>query len=156
MSLDDDIALLTRVPTLSLLGDDVLRILAIGAENRYVHDGDELFHEGDAADGAFLVQEGSFRLTSDHVGGVEPINVGPGTLLGDVALVVETVWPVSAVASEPSAVMRIPRKLFLKTLEGYPDAALRLRQLISVRAEQALRDIGGVKPFLAGSGGEPH
>jgi CRP-like cAMP-binding protein len=155
MSLDDDIALLTRVPTFALLGSDVLRILAIGAENRYVHDGDELFREGDTADGAYLVQEGSFRLVSDHVGGVEPINVGPGALLGDLALVVETVWPASAVASEPSAVMRIPRKLFLKTLEGYPDAAQRLRELISARAQQAMRDIGSVKPFLDQKS-EPH
>jgi CRP-like cAMP-binding protein len=155
MSLDDDISLLTRVPTLALLGGDVLRILAIGAENRYVHDGDELFRQGDTADGAYLVQEGSFRLVSDNVGGVEPVNVGPGALLGDLALVVETTWPNSAVASEPSSVMRIPRKLFLKTLEGYPDAAQRLRELISVRADQAMRDISNVGPLLKDRS-EPH
>lgn len=152
MSLDEDITLLTRVPTLALLGGDVLRILAIGAENRYVHDGDELFHQGDTADGAYLVQEGSFRLVSDSVGGVEPINVGPGSLLGDLALVVETVWPSSAVASQPSSVLRIPRKLFLKTLEGYPDAAQRLRELISVRADHAMRDISTVRPLLDDGG----
>lgn len=155
MSLDDDIHLLTRVPTLALLGGEVLRILAIGSESRYVHDGDELFRKGDTADGAFLVQEGSFRLLSDHVGGVEPINVGPGSLLGDLALVVETTWPASAVASEPSSVMRIPRKLFLKTLEGYPEAALRLRELISVRADQTMRDISGVRPLLDDIGSKP-
>ncbi|HKA71130.1 MAG TPA: cyclic nucleotide-binding protein, partial [Xanthobacteraceae bacterium] len=37
MSIDDDIAFLERVGTLSLLGHEALRIVAIGAENRYVH-----------------------------------------------------------------------------------------------------------------------
>jgi CRP-like cAMP-binding protein len=150
MSLEDDIALLARVPTLALLGREVLRILAIGAESRYVHDGDELFHEGDAADAAYLVQEGSFRIVSEHAGGVEPVSAKPGSLLGDLVLVVETVWPASAVAAEPSAVMRIPRKLFLKTLEGYPDAASRLRDVIAARCEQTMREVRAMRPVLDG------
>ena len=32
MSIDDDVALLERVPTLRLLGDTALRVLAIGSE----------------------------------------------------------------------------------------------------------------------------
>ena len=43
MSIEDDIAFLERVPTLALLGRDALRILAIGAESRYLHDGNVLF-----------------------------------------------------------------------------------------------------------------
>ena len=49
--------------------------------------------------------------------------VGRGTLLGELALLTETVRPVTATANEPSTVLRIPRTLFLKMLEGYPDAA---------------------------------
>jgi hypothetical protein len=34
MGIEDDIAVLERVPTFSVLGRDALRILAFGAENR--------------------------------------------------------------------------------------------------------------------------
>ena len=34
MSIDDDVALLERVPTLRLLGDASLRMVAIGSEQR--------------------------------------------------------------------------------------------------------------------------
>ena len=37
MTIEDDIAFFERVPTLSLLGRAALRILAIGAESRFVH-----------------------------------------------------------------------------------------------------------------------
>ena len=64
MTIEDDIAFLERVPALALLGRDALRILAIGSESRYVHEGNTLFGEGEDADGAYVVQEGSFDLVS--------------------------------------------------------------------------------------------
>ena len=64
MAIDDDITFLERVPTLSLLGRQALRILAIGAESRYVHSGELLFRRGEEADGAYVIQEGRFTLSS--------------------------------------------------------------------------------------------
>jgi CRP-like cAMP-binding protein len=152
MTIDDDIAFLERVPTLSLLGRDALRILAIGAESRYVHDGDALFREGEVADAGYVIQEGSFRLASGRARtGVDPVTVGPGALLGELALLTETVRPATATANEPSSVIRIPRKLFLKMLEGYPDAANRLREIITLRAQEAMREIDSVRPVFDGA-----
>jgi CRP-like cAMP-binding protein len=153
MSLEDDISFFERVPTLALLGREPLRILAIGAENRYVHEGDVLFREGETADAGYVVQEGSFTLASQRsASGAQAVVVGPGTLLSELALLTETVRLATATATEPSAVVRIPRKLFLKMLEGYPDAARRLREVIAMRAEQAMRDIDTVRPIF----GEAH
>jgi CRP-like cAMP-binding protein len=149
MSIEDDIAFLGRVPTLALVGREALRILAIGAENRYVHDGDILFREGEAADSGYVVQEGAFRLTSRHISpGLEPVTVGPGTLLGELALLTGTVRPATATAIEPSSVIRIPRTLFMKMLESFPDAARRLRKMIAERSDQAMEDIRSVRPVL--------
>jgi len=146
MSIEDDIAFLERVGMLSLLGHDALRIVAIGAESRYVHDGDILFRQGDVADAGYVVQEGSILLESrdPHVLSA-PITVRPGALLAELALLTETVHQATAMAIEPSAVVRIPRKLFLRVLEGYPDAASRLRAKIAVRATEAMSDIVSVR-----------
>ena len=59
---------------------------------------------------------------------------GPGTLLGELALIAETKRPATAIAVEPSTVIRISRSLFLKMLEGYPEAANILRDQIAARA----------------------
>ena len=47
MSIEDDVALLERVPTLRLLGDTALRMLAIGSEQRDFERGETLFNAGD-------------------------------------------------------------------------------------------------------------
>ena len=149
MTIEDDIAFFQRVPTLSMLERDALRILAIGAESLYVHGGAVLFHTGEAADCAFVVQEGSFNLTAKSAS-EEPTVVGPGTLIGELALFSETRRPATATATEPSTVMRIPRNLFLKMLEGYPDAAVRMREALVARANETAREFAKVRAGLAG------
>ena len=151
MSLEDDIAFLESVPTLALLGREALRIIAIGAENRYVHSGNVLFAEGEPADAGYVVQEGSFELATQTT--LTPATVGPGTLLGETALVAESIRPVTATALEPSTVIRIPRTLFMRMLEGYPDAAWRLRDAMAARLQNSLRDIAGVRAVLDTGGG---
>jgi len=147
MTIEDDIAFLERVPMLALLGRQALRILAIGAESRYVHRGEALFTAGEPADCGFVVQEGSFRLTTAARPDDDRV-VGAGTLLGELALIAETLRPVTAIAAEPSTVIRISRSLFLKMLEGFPDAARRLRDTISVRSDQMSREMESVREWL--------
>ena len=151
MSIEDDIAFFERVPTLRLLGRPALRILAIGAESRYIHDGEVLFNAGDATDCGYVVQEGSIGLWAGNPDTSEEVVVGPGTLLGELALMAETSRPATAIAREPSTVIRISRSLFLKMLEGYPDAAVQLRDLIAARAEQSIREMRNVRAMLDAS-----
>jgi CRP-like cAMP-binding protein len=138
MSIDDDVALLERVPTLRLLGRESLRMLAIGSEQRDVPRGDPLFNQGDDADSGFVVQRGSFRVDDDS--GAEMI-VGPGTLLGELALVHAMRRPSSATALEYSTVIRITRSLFQRVLESDPAAARRLRDEFVTRTSQIASDI---------------
>ena len=124
MTIEDDIAFFERVPTLNMLGRAAL-----------AHSRDRRREPLRAfaarccsapampADSGFVVQEGAFSLTAQQAEGGDSVVVGRGTLLGELALLTETVRPVTATAKEPSTVLRIPRTLFLKMLEGYPDAA---------------------------------
>jgi len=154
MSIEDDIAFLERVPTLAVLGRSALRILAIGADNRYVHTGEVLFSAGDAADAAFVVQQGSFGLKARGSDQEEASVAGPGALLGEFALLTETTRTATATAREPSNLLRIPRGLFLKMLEGFPDAAFQLRNHMAARAERTAREMAAVRPLLTREPGE--
>jgi CRP-like cAMP-binding protein len=146
MAIDDDISFYERVPTLGLLGRQALRFRACGAESRYVHGGDVLFNAGEEADGAYVIQEGSFLLAVSEDD--EGVTVGPYTLLGELALLTETTRPVTATALEPSTVLRIPRSLFFKMLEGFPEAARKLRDVLAARTDQSTREIHNVRASL--------
>jgi CRP-like cAMP-binding protein len=148
MALEDDIAILEQVPTLALLGKPALRILAIGAESRHVPNGAVLFYAGDLADGGYVVQEGSFLLEPDSRSKGEETTAGAGALLGELALLTDTVCTATATALEPSIVIRIPRSLFLKMLEGYPAAAKKMRDAMAQRVDQWGHELASVKARL--------
>jgi CRP-like cAMP-binding protein len=149
MTIEDDIAFFERIPSLALLGRPALRILAMGAESRSLRSGEILFRAGDKADGGFIVQQGSLGLTLDASGdrGQETI-VGPATMLGEISLLIESVRPMTATAIDPTSVVRISRSLFLKMLEGFPDAARRLRDYVGARSEQAMSELTDVRGAL--------
>lgn len=148
MSIDDDIALLRSVPMLALLGREPLRILAIGAENRYVHESEVLFRAGDLADAGYVVQEGTFAVSHPGQADAEPAIVTAPTLLGELALIAEGRRSMTVTALEPSSVIRIPRPLFLKILEGYPELAHRLRDAIAQRAQRMMAELALVRRKL--------
>jgi len=137
MSIEDDVALLERVPTLRLLGDTALRMLAIGSEQRDFDRGDQLFNAGDDADAGYIVRRGAFRVED---GGAE-IVAGPGALIGELAMIVAMRRPSSAIALERSSVIRVARSLFQRVLESDPAAARRLRDEMATRSSQLASDI---------------
>jgi CRP-like cAMP-binding protein len=147
MTIEDEIGLLERVPTLRRLGGGALRSLAIAAESLALQAGDVLFSAGDTADAAFVVQEGSLSLKPDGPGQGEVV-AGPGTLLGETALLAPTKRPATAIAREPARVLRISRGTFLKILDSYPEAAQRLRDLLASRADHWAHEMDNIRAAL--------
>jgi CRP-like cAMP-binding protein len=150
MSIEDDVILFERVPTLRLLGHEALRNLAFGTEPREVPRNDPLFRAGDNADAGFVVQSGSFRISADD-GGHHEVIAGPGTLIGELALLVPMQRPSTAIALEYSTAIRISRSLFQRVLEGHPEAARRLRDELASRTSQAASDLLLVGGKLSGA-----
>jgi CRP-like cAMP-binding protein len=147
MTIEDDIALLERVPTFALLGRDALRVLAIGAESRTLQEGEVLFHEGEPADCGYVVEEG--MLTARGRGrDAKPVALSRGTLIGEFALLAHARRRATVAATAPCSVMRIPRALFLKMQQGYPEMAARLRQSIAGRSERMVAELGAVRDAL--------
>jgi CRP-like cAMP-binding protein len=148
MALDDDIAFFEQVPTLAALGKQALRILAIGAETKQLPSGAVLFYAGELADAGYVVQEGLLLLEPNSPLEGRQFSAGPGTLVGEMALLTDTVCRATAIAKGPTVVVRISRSLFRKMLEGYPAAARQLRDMVAERVDGWTRDLGAVKTAL--------
>ena len=97
MSIEDDVALLERVPTLRLLGTPALRMLAIGSEQRD-------FARGECCSMPAMMPMPALSFSAARSGsttatGAEII-AGPGALIGELALVVAMQRPSTAIALE--------------------------------------------------------
>jgi CRP-like cAMP-binding protein len=147
MSIDDDVALLERVPTLRLLGRDALRVIAIGSEQQDFSRGSVLFREDEQADCGYVVQSGAFRISVDD-GSDHEVMAERGTLIGELSLLVSMPRRSTAVAAEYSSVIRITRSLFQRVLDSDPDAAVRLRNDMAERVNELATDFASVRTKL--------
>ncbi len=154
MALEQDIAFFSRIPTFQILGPEALRIIAISAEPIHLQTGELLFEEGEPADGGYVVQAGAVVLNSSRdKARSDSVVAMPGTLIGETALIVDTIRPATATAAQPSTLLRIARGVFLRMLEGEPGAAQALRSVIASRLDQALSELDLVAPSFENAGG---
>ena len=91
----------------------------------------ELYKEGAEADSAYVVAKGRIVLYRERDGKRAVVDhAGPGTMLGELALIAETSRLTSARAEVDTDLIRLNRKLFRRILEAYPELALMLHDRV--------------------------
>ncbi len=142
MAFEREIELLGSVPFLKGIATEAIKLLAFSAEVRDLEDGAFLFSKGEEAEGGFIVMSGRVDLVDDsRVPVVIKDRVGAGALLGELALIIETHRPVTAIAVGRTRVMVIRRTLFNRMLVEYPEFGRVLHLRISERLGQLAPDL---------------
>lgn len=144
MALEDDIRTLGETPLLDTLGRDALRLIAFSADRVRLRKGDVLFREGDRAGSSYVVVSGALELTR----GQKSRRIGPASLVGEIALIADTVRPATATASEPTELLRIVRSLFSRLFDEYPDIAVKLHARIAERLAADVQDLKSIEAVL--------
>jgi CRP-like cAMP-binding protein len=134
MALDRDLELLSGVTFFEGIAPEALKLIAFSADPRDFADKERVFSAGDHAEGGFVVIDGRIDLVDERRAPAKVLErLGPGSLIGEIALVVDTRRPTAAVSVGPTRVLSIRRALFRRMLEGYPDIAALLRDRIAER-----------------------
>jgi CRP-like cAMP-binding protein len=131
VALEDDIRRLSRISIFAAMETDALRLIAFGAETRILRAGDILFRRGDKSDAGFILLRGSISLQEHDDGSMPAQIVEPDSLIGEVALLVETERPATAIARGASTVLKISRALFHRVLREYPQSAVRVKAVMA-------------------------
>ncbi len=129
MSLDSDIRVLSRVKLFEGFESEQLRLLAFGADAQTVEEGETLFLKGQDSDGGYVVIDGRIAMISGPKKDIVK-QYGPGSLLGEMALITETEYGATAQAQRRSQVLKISRALFRRMLGEYPHLAQILQKRI--------------------------
>ncbi len=149
MALDDDIRLLSSVDLFREIPEDQLRLLAFGTEHRLIPGGHPLFAEGDEADGGYVVADGQIDIVAIRQGREIVLeSCQAGSLIGEMSLFTPNRRVAAAMARHNSEVLFVPRPLFRRMLEAYPDTAIALHDRIGRSVRRMIGQISQVKQRL--------
>ncbi len=109
---------------------DLLTLVGFGEEVQVVKAGEILFTKGERGDRMYLVKSGQIDVKVE-----ERLleTIGPGELLGEMALIDQSHRSATAVASVESEVIGINEGRFLRLIEKQPGFALELLRIVCSR-----------------------
>jgi len=110
-SFTDDVQVLDDVPMLRGLSAETLKLIAFTCDRLTFNDGETLFRQGDSADEAFIIIDGSAEMIITDGQEERVIDTqGPGTLIGDVALLSNTSRIATMRSAGDLSVLRLSRE----------------------------------------------
>lgn len=147
----DRVGLLKTVPLFSSLTEQALQKLADRCLIRSVPSGYLLFAEGDQSKGLYIVEHGRARIyTTSREGREQILHIQDrGGMLGEVSILDGDNYAASAVTTEPTCLLFLPRAAFEEYYRSSPEIAhaiikslgRRLRALIEVTDTLAFHDV---------------
>ena len=148
MGLDNDIAFFEQVPMFAALDREALRILAIGAETKQLQHGAVLFYAGELADGGYLVQQGSLQLEPGMHGEGKAIIAGPGTLIGELALLTDTVCQATAITEADQCAGADDDLVAFRQGAGLQEQRTFLQEIAAIGELAGIEQHGAVRQLL--------
>jgi CRP-like cAMP-binding protein len=146
---DPKIELLGNLPILKGLSKEQLVSILNMATKAFFEPGDKLLTKDEAGETAFLIMTGTARCLhfpgSPATGG----NIGPGTLVGELAILVDTIHPFTVEAKERVRAMGIHRAALRRLMERDPEIARTISDNLLVRLQALASELRRVDILLA-------
>jgi CRP/FNR family cyclic AMP-dependent transcriptional regulator len=130
--------LLANVPLLQGLAPEELDALIPAARTVSLKNREELFHKGDEGAQVYVLISGKLKaLTTSNEGDDVVFSIlGPGEVLGEIALLGGTPRTATVTAIDTSKLLIIDRRDFLAFLRNHPDVAIKLLDVLAQRLKR--------------------
>jgi CRP-like cAMP-binding protein len=137
MTLDTEVQSLRKVPMFKDIDPSRLKLIAFTSERLHFRAGQRFFRQGDAADAAYVILDGSADVVVDNDGDeVKVAELGRNALVGEMAVLSDTPRSATVVASEPVSALRIDKSVFLELLTQFPQMSIAVMRELAVRLER--------------------
>jgi CRP-like cAMP-binding protein len=136
MSIIEEVESLRRIPLFANMDPSKLKLLAFASERVTFEPSQELFHQGDAADAAYILLDGDANVTVDTPQG--PLTVatmGKNDFVGEIGVLCDIPRTATVVATSRLVTLKISKDLFLRMIADFPALALPVIRELAHRLE---------------------
>lgn len=137
MSLNEEVELLRRIPLFAKIEPSKLKLLAFASERLTFTPGQELFHQGDIGDAAYIVIDGEADILVDGPSGeIQVAKLGKNELIGEIAILIDVPRTATVRAAVEMTTLAISKDLFFRMVTEFPEMAVEIMRELAHRLEQ--------------------
>ena len=143
MQLDTDISILQKLPLFSGMDRENISMIAFSSERLLFHPGEQLATDGQLGHAAYVILSGSAQIIEGEGDKRRIHMISPGTIVGELAMLVEYTFTQTVTAMEEVEVLELPRELVHLMMRQFPGIgehfSMRIHSRLSVMAENLRR-----------------
>ncbi len=137
MSINDDVELLRRIPMFAKVEAAKLKLLAFTSERVTYDAGQELFHQGDMADAAYIIVDGDVEVLVDTPRGPLAVaTLGRNEFVGDIGVLCDIPRTATVKAATRVTTLKISKDLFFRMVTDFPAMGVEVMRVRAHRLEQ--------------------
>jgi CRP/FNR family transcriptional regulator, cyclic AMP receptor protein len=142
MSLNDDVQALKTIPLFAKVDHTKLKLLAFTSERLTYMAADELFHQGDVADAAYIVMEGEAEVLVDTPeGAVRVAKIGRNDIVGEIAILCNVPRTATVRAATDLVTLRISKDGFFHLVTQFPEVGIEIMAELASRLHQTTQQL---------------
>jgi CRP-like cAMP-binding protein len=149
MLLKDEVDLLRKVPLFANLDPAKLKLLAFTSTRASFKPGQELFHQGDEGDAAYLILSGEAVVIADTPSGEVPVaTVGQNAIIGEIAILCEVPRTATVRAASRLETLKIEKEHFLRLIREFPDMSVEIMRELGQRLTRTTAELSQARSAL--------
>lgn len=143
MSLNQEVDLLRNIPLFSKIDPARLKLLAFASERLTFAPDQELFHQGDHGDAAYIVIDGAVDILVDGPSGnmIKVASLGKNELIGEIAILVDIPRTATARAAKEVTTLVVSKELFFRLVIEFPEIGVEIMRELAQRLEKTTNDL---------------
>lgn len=149
MSIEQDVATLRKIPLFAGIDKIKLKLLAFTSQRLTYAAGQELFHQGDDGDAAYVIIEGEGEVLVDTDDGpVRLAVVAKNSIVGEIAILCDVPRTATIRASTSLLTLRIEKKQFVELITKFPELAIEIMRVLGDRLTASNQELTRVRAAL--------
>ena len=150
MSINEDVELLRRIPMFAKVEPAKLKLLAFTSERVIYDGGQELFHQGDTSDAAYIIVDGTADVVVDSPKG--PLTVarlGKNEFVGDIGILCDVPRTATVRAATQLITLKITKELFFRMVTDFPAMGVEVMRVLAHRLELTTKQLQEARSRIA-------
>ena len=149
MGLAREVEILRDIPLFAEVEQAKLKLLAFTSERLQYRSGDELFHQGDFGDAAYIVLQGKADILVDTLeGAIKVATLGKGDIIGEIAILCDVPRTATVVAHGDLETLRVAKDGFFHLVTQFPKAGIEVMCALASKLHQTTQALTAARARL--------